>query len=393
MAFTFIAFVGSTAAVAFTDPGHAGAFAQQAVGVPPLAIFTAAVALSTGRQERANVRERVLSQVGTILATTSDRSVIAQMSAEAGARLLAGAPGTWSAVTLIGEDGEDVAHASGAVPIGLETGRLDMPEMPAELSRAFRDGEPVYFGDGGYSTRGGQRLLVPLRTDKHLYGTLLAGGDKSVPAEVKVSVEGLVAQTTLGLVNAEYAADLRHQAFHDGLTGLANRTLLREHLGHALSRAQRGSPVAVLLIDLDGFKEVNDNFGHAAGDHLLIVVAQRLRDAIRGADTAARLGGDEFAVLLDGMDAPEDALQVSERLLAAIQAPLRVGDVEIQPCGSIGVAVWHGHATIDALLHDADIAMYAAKTAGKGRLAHLDDGGTVHVLSLPTELGARTPVS
>ena len=196
---------------------------------------------------------------------------------------------------------------------------------------------------------------MPLRSDKQHLGDLLAGvATGSVPAEVRPSLETLAGQTSLGLVNAEHAADLHHQAFHDNLTGLANRSLLREHLQHALARAHRGSPVAVLLIDLDGFKEVNDTHGHAAGDQLLVAVAQRLRDGIRGADTAARLGGDEFAVVLDGMDAAEDAVVVAGRLLTAVQARVGAAGTELTPRASFGVACWHGHAEIDEVLHHAD---------------------------------------
>jgi diguanylate cyclase (GGDEF)-like protein len=224
------------------------------------------------------------------------------------------------------------------------------------------------------------RMRIPLQTEKYEYGHLLIGATTAVPDDILPSLHALAAQTVLGLRNAEHAATLRHQAFHDNLTGLANRSLLHEHLRQALARARRGSPVAVLLIDLDGFKAVNDTYGHAAGDQLLVAVAQRLRDGVRGADTAARLGGDEFAVLLDGMDSPQDAILVAERLLASIQEPVFAGGVELTPAGSLGVAVWRDHADIDALLHDADTAMYAAKTAGKGRVAHLDEQGELRVL-------------
>ena len=111
-----------------------------------------------------------------------------------------------------------------------------------------------------------------------------------------------------------------------------------------------------------------------------MAVGQRLRDGVRGADTAARLGGDEFAVLLDGMDAPGDAVLVAERLLLSIRTPLNVGGVEVVPGGSIGLAVWRDHADIDALLHDADTAMYAAKAAGKGRVGYLAESGIIETL-------------
>jgi diguanylate cyclase (GGDEF)-like protein len=158
---------------------------------------------------------------------------------------------------------------------------------------------------------------------------------------------------------------LNHRAYHDGLTGLPNRVLLRERLERALSGARTGTPVALLLIDLDGFKQVNDVHGHAAGDHLLVAVADRLRDMVRGADTSARLGGDEFAVLLDGAG---DAEAVAERVLTALRQPVTFGSVQLAPQASIGVTVWHGHTDAEAFLHDADQAMYAAKASGKNRV-------------------------
>ncbi|WP_433615296.1 diguanylate cyclase domain-containing protein [Dactylosporangium sp. CA-139114] len=152
---------------------------------------------------------------------------------------------------------------------------------------------------------------------------------------------------------------LNHRAYHDGLTGLPNRVLLRERLEQARHRPG----TALLLIDLDGFKQVNDVHGHAAGDRLLVAVADRLRDQVRGADTPARLGGDEFAVLLDGAD---DPVAVAQRVLAALREPVAFGSVQIVPRASVGVARWHGHDDVEAFLHDADQAMYAAKASGKG---------------------------
>ncbi|MEU4161779.1 GGDEF domain-containing protein [Actinoplanes sp. NPDC026670] len=333
-------FAASAAAIALTEPHLMGVFLQQTAGVPPLALFTAAVAESTRRQEQAAARERVFARLGSTLVTTSDAEAIGRHAAEAAEELLGGLPGGWAAVTRNTPDGEAVSTVAGPVPAAL---------LDGDISSV--------------------RVTLTLRSDKQLYGTLMAGGDVPIPADVMPSLETLAAQTVLGLRNAEHAADLRHQAFHDNLTGLANRSLLRDHLEQAAARAQRGSPVALLLIDLDGFKAVNDTYGHAAGDQLLVAVAQRLRDGIRGADTAARLGGDEFAVLLDGMDSHDDAVLVAERLLISIQEPLLVSGVELAPRGSVGVAVWRDHADIDALMHDADTAMYAAKTAGKSRVA------------------------
>ncbi|WP_433305725.1 diguanylate cyclase domain-containing protein [Actinoplanes sp. CA-030573] len=358
LAVTLVAFAGSLGAVALTDSADVTAFLQQAPGVPPLALFTAVVARTTRRQEEGAARERVFARLGTTLLTSGDAETICRHSAEAAHELLGDVPGGWSAVTLAGPEGDVVTTGAGNVPV--------------ELLGATA-------GEAGVIA--GALQTIPLSTEKRRYGALVVGGTRELPVDVRPSLEALAAQTALGLVNVEYAATLHHQAFHDHLTGLANRAQLRSRLEEALLRARRGSHVAVMLIDLDGFKQVNDTYGHAAGDQLLVTVAQRLRDGVRGADTAARLGGDEFAVLLDGMDAPEDAVTVAERLLVALQEPLTVGGAEIRPGGSIGVAIWRGHADIDALLHQADTAMYAAKSAGKGRVAHATADGAVHMLT------------
>jgi diguanylate cyclase (GGDEF)-like protein len=167
-------------------------------------------------------------------------------------------------------------------------------------------------------------------------------------------------------------AELRRQAFHDHLTGLPNRALLEERLTEAVDGLSTDTQVAVLLLDLDGFKQVNDEHGHSAGDHLLITVAERLLACLRSPeDTAARLGGDEFAVLLVGLDGPAAAQEVANRLLAEIQQPVELPAGQLQPQVSIGIALRQAHASIAELLHDADIAMYAAKAAGKGAVAGL----------------------
>jgi len=352
LALTVSLFAGSLGAILLTQPERLTDFLQQTPGVVPLALFTAAVAVSTRRQEQAAARERVFSRLGSTMVTTTDREVICRRSAEAAEELLGGLPGGWVATTLRTPDAETISAIAGATPVEL------LVDEPADI-----------------------RLRIPLQGEKCQYGSLLVGAAVPIPDDLLPSLETLAAQTVLGLRNAEHVADLRHQAFHDNLTGLANRSQFHDHLQQALARARRGSPVAILLIDLDRFKSVNDNYGHAAGDQLLVAVAQRLRDGIRGADTAARLGGDEFAVLLDGMDSPHDALLVAERLLAAIQEPVVASGVDVTPACSIGVAVWHGHPDNDALLRDADTAMYEAKTSGKGRVAHLDDHGNLRVLS------------
>lgn len=176
---------------------------------------------------------------------------------------------------------------------------------------------------------------------------------------------------------------LVHQAFHDPLTGLANRSLFSDRVQHALSHRHRqdASPLAVLFIDLDDFKTVNDSLGHATGDQLLRAVASRLEGALRLSDTAARLGGDEFAVLVEDMTGLESAERVAERVVEAIDRPFQLQGREISIKPSIGIAVTEDRETgVDELLRNADLAMYMAKRGGKNRYAMYEPG--MHVAAL-----------
>ena len=166
-------------------------------------------------------------------------------------------------------------------------------------------------------------------------------------------------------------AEIRHQAFHDPLSGLANRTLFRDRLDHALATHRRtGAALAVLFVDLDDFKTVNDSLGHQAGDRLLVAVAGRISACLRPQDTAARLGGDEFAVLVEQLEGTDGATTMAQRLLAALADPVPTVDRYISVGASVGIAFTvGGQATGETLLRDADTAMYAAKTAGKRRYA------------------------
>ena len=163
---------------------------------------------------------------------------------------------------------------------------------------------------------------------------------------------------------------LAHQAFHDSLTGLANRALFSERISHAIERGtRRRNLFAVLFIDLDDFKTVNDSLGHAAGDELLVAVADRIRGVIRPEDTCARLGGDEFAVMIESIDDREGAVIVAKRILGAMSEPLVVGGSDVIVQGSIGIALDSGGQTASEIMRSADLAMYRAKSEGKGRYA------------------------
>lgn len=177
---------------------------------------------------------------------------------------------------------------------------------------------------------------------------------------------GKTAQAQLVLTTAQLAlaaSKLEHQAFHDSLTGLANRALFRDRVDHAVNRGARSSAqVAVLFVDLDNFKLVNDTLGHAAGDEVLEVAARRLADSLRPADTIARLGGDEFAILLEDISEEEDATRVAERIVTAMESPIPVHGKEAFIHASVGVVLGRSGAdSVDELSRRADLAMYGAK--------------------------------
>jgi diguanylate cyclase (GGDEF)-like protein/PAS domain S-box-containing protein len=184
---------------------------------------------------------------------------------------------------------------------------------------------------------------------------------------------------------------LRHQAFHDDLTSLANRVLFNERLEHALVRAVRGDrTVSVLIVDLDDFKSINDSLGHTFGDELLRDVAARLDEALRGADTVARLGGDEFGVIFD--DSPTIAAdeEAALRITAALAAPFQLAGRALPVSASVGIArAAAGAATPTDLIRDADLAMYAAKGEEKGTVAVYHDrmyAGAAERLQLKSDL-------
>jgi len=168
---------------------------------------------------------------------------------------------------------------------------------------------------------------------------------------------------------------LRHQAFHDDLTGLANRALFEDRLTLALARVRRqGEQLAVIFVDLDDFKTVNDSLGHAVGDQLLRATAQRLSACLRAQDTAARLGGDEFAILLEDLSDDDEAWQVAERIRLALEPPVILDGRHLTSSASIGLECPGPEAIAAEVLGNADLAMYAAKDRGKGRVARFEPG-------------------
>ena len=294
-------------------------------------------------------------------------------------------------VMLVDETG-DIKYASPGLGWTLGHRAADwigrpLIDMIAEEDRAAAAGEfEQLFGVGTENTIRFESSLVRVdgqrRRMEATFANLL-GGD---------AVDGIVATFRDVTEQRDLERRLSHRAYHDELTGLANRALFLDRMDHAL-RVHRPDedPVVVLFVDLDDFKSVNDALGHGVGDQLLRAIADRITDTTGSGDTPARLGGDEFAVLLEDRGGVDRALDVAERLLARLRAPVRLAGYDLTALASVGVAVAVPGMTTTSLLRDADIAMYEAKRAGKGQIKIFDPamrlGATSH-LEYRSELGA-----
>jgi diguanylate cyclase (GGDEF)-like protein len=205
--------------------------------------------------------------------------------------------------------------------------------------------------------------------------TTPAVADALVPDEARAALDSLRAQVTLALERADLAAELARRASVDPLTGLANRAGFSRRLREALGGLgdPPGPTPALLLLDLDDFKTINDSLGHSSGDEVLRVVAERLRGCLQPADLAARLGGDEFAVLVPEVADEAEAVALGERLAAILRTPVTVAGREVLARASVGVRLARGgDEDPERLLRDADMAMYAAKTAGRAGVRVFD---------------------
>jgi diguanylate cyclase (GGDEF)-like protein/PAS domain S-box-containing protein len=210
---------------------------------------------------------------------------------------------------------------------------------------------------------------------------LLQGGDNWRVFDViftnllhEPAVSGIVATYHDVTERKLHEQELREMAFRDPLTGLPNRSRFRDLLTEALLRTEAGKhSVAVIFLDLDNFKTINDRMGHAWGDHLLRIVADRLQACLRKSDLAARLGGDEFTIIVDEVTDVEQVMQIAYRLINALRAPIRLKDCDLFVGGSFGIVLSSSSRdTVDELLHKADVAMYAAKSQEKGSYAVFD---------------------
>jgi diguanylate cyclase (GGDEF)-like protein/PAS domain S-box-containing protein len=270
-----------------------------------------------------------------------------------------------------------IEAALGYTPDELLGTRFDALVLPAGGSRLLRrlaDG-PAYAGseaeviectlchrDG--SPRRYEILHTNLLDDEAVRGIVLNGRDIS---ERKAFEE-----------------QLEHQAFHDPVTGLANRALFNERVRHALARSRREQAgVGVIFLDLDDFKTINDSLGHVAGDQVLLEVAKRLATSIRVTDTAARFGGDEFAILLEHNTGAQEAVEIAERIVELLTRPLHLESKEIVVRASLGISLVDSESSLDAdaLIRNADAAMYIAKRDGKGSYRLFEPGMHADVLA------------
>jgi diguanylate cyclase (GGDEF)-like protein len=325
-------------------------------------------------REQAARRDAVHASTGSQLLGVTNAAEVRQIAWTAIAGICAATPGL--RVLKVVREGATlrVDGATGAfagVPLTLPASVLFLPGGAGRASREIAQTPTELDAAAGAPCAW---VCVPL---PHVHnqpggGWLLLGSPRKVPAEAVVAITTLANELTLALRNLEVHQVLTVQATVDTLTGLANRTAFNTALSAALE--DEASPnTTVLFVDLDNFKDVNDVFGHAAGDDLLREVSARLRLATRLEDVCARLGGDEFAVMLRGAGGAE-AEDVAQRIVQAIAAISQIGGGAARVGASVGVATATGKIDLEKLIHRADVAMYAAKAKGKSRIQVFEPG-------------------
>lgn len=261
-----------------------------------------------------------------------------------------------------------MALVFGHDPAKLITSRIEAILHPEDLSSALQFLEELARSNRsrtGGATPGALKREWRIR---HANGAWLTVDNVGTNLLSEPVIRGLVLNTRDVTEQSVIKQQYMHQAFHDPLTDLANRSLFLYQVGHALARAQRQSnAVTVLFLDLDNFKTVNDSLGHAAGDRLLVDAARRLATCVRDSDLIARLGGDEFAVLVEDTDSVDEVLAIADRVGVALSKPFVLGGKEVFVNASIGIARSARGESTDELVRNADVAMYVAKTRGKGQ--------------------------
>jgi diguanylate cyclase (GGDEF)-like protein len=345
------------------DPGLLAVVPQLAL----VAALTRILYLSLAAQERTGEQQAVLVRTGSRLLGIRDVVEVHRLAAIAGRELAQLAPGT-AAIFLVRDD--DAATIVDAVGPIVDCGGRSVPARVLNgldatdtvTTRQVTDGLDVLL-ELAPDMRHWQAAGLTATDGEHY---LLVGGRRPVPPEDFAMFRALGQQVAMAEASCLSRAHLHHQAHHDQLTGLPTRKLFFAKLTEAV---ESGVPsVTILNIDLDNFKQVNDVYGHAAGDELLICIADRLNEASEPGDLPARFGGDEFAVLLTDVPNPAEATARAERICRLLQQPVDLSAATVTVGASIGLAAWQPPLTAGDLMRCADIAMYSAKAKGKNRV-------------------------
>jgi diguanylate cyclase (GGDEF)-like protein len=371
--------------VMWTRPGTAWAAA-----VPPVALYLAYRAYVAQRDEKQRIQglydaTRALHQ--------SPQVEAAMLAAARHARSMFDAERAEMRVFLTGPNGDGLLAAVGSsdhTEVIHRSDREGGSEVWREVLSSGRSRLLSCQSDQhGRRSNSRHQMMVPVHGPGKVNGVLVVtepmGDLRNFTTQDLRMFETLASQVTVSLENGrledslaqvtKLKDDLRDLALHDVLTGLANRALLWERLTEAVKTAKtRDRQSAVLVLDLDDFKTINDTLGHAAGDQLLIGVARRLEACCRPEDTVARLGGDEFAILLDRLSAPGDATAVAARIAESLREPLVVAGQDVTTQASLGIALVENNLGPEELIHRADQAMYSAKTRRKGSYQVFEEG-------------------
>ena len=361
------------AAVALWDLARPGEHVEVAsvVGVFPVVgttlLIARTMAASMFARERSARRDAVLARLGTELLGLTDPAQILQRGGAAVRALCEPTP-ELRAVAVVDDGGADLRVVGTAGPVGELPGRMTAALVPAGAIPGALLPTPIAALLDAAAGRPCAWVCLALPEGSRTW--MLLGAPAGVPEEVAVAFRSFANQVALALANSAVHGQLRSQARTDGLTGLANRAAFHEELSAAI--AARAGSLAVLYLDLDDFKQVNDRLGHAAGDEVLREVGRRLRAVVRPGDVCARLGGDEYAVLLRDI-APAALEAVGRRLVERVGEAVSTAAGTARVGASVGLVHVEAGAPRQEVLHRADSAMYAAKAAGKNRL-HLLTG-------------------
>ncbi|MFG1927101.1 diguanylate cyclase domain-containing protein [Cryptosporangium sp. NPDC048952] len=320
-------------------------------------------------RDQALERERAVAEGAARLAAVSDRDVVQSTAVETAAAI-ARSGGAKGVRVMLGI-GHDLRHeivATAGERTASAIGRtVEFDELPEHLVAALRRGEAIYLErqESDLAPRRGGVLVIRLRAGGRDVGALSVAANTPLSPQVRAAISSWSSQVAASLAGLALTEELLHRAYHDPLTGLANRDLLRQRLESALHEGHADGFTAFLLLDLDRFGQITATLGPRAGDDVLCAVADRLRSMVGPGDVAARLGAEEFGLVLGGVLDADAATAVAERLIGVLRAPITADGHTVTIGGSIGVALRAPGtgASFDEIVDDADAAMGRARQA------------------------------